>query len=119
VLIQKKLFERLGGFDESLEVCEDYDLWLRVLRDEKIDLVPQKLTYRHIGGNDQLSMKYAEMDRFRVKALEKHLDSPFDGAVRKELIGKYTLLSEGAKKQKKEDDFFRYEARLEQLKAGF
>ncbi|MBU1642194.1 glycosyltransferase [bacterium] len=119
VLMQKKLFERLGGFDESLEVCEDYDLWLRILRDEKIDLVPQKLTCKYIGGNDQLSMKYSEMDRFRVRALEKHLDSPFDEAVREELICKYTLLSEGAKKQKNEDHFFRYEARLEQLKAGF
>ncbi len=119
VLMEKKFFERLGGFDESLEVCEDYDLWLRVLREEKIDLVPQKLTYRYVGGSDHLSMKYSEMDRFRVKALEKHLESPFDGAVRKELIRKYTLLSEGAKKQKNEDDFFRFEARLEQLKAGF
>ncbi|MCJ7766635.1 MAG: glycosyl transferase, partial [Thiovulaceae bacterium] len=86
---------------------------------EKIDLVPQKLTYRYVGGNDHLSMRYPEMERFRVKALEKHLDSPFDGAVREALIRKYTLMAEGAKEQKKEDDFFLYEARLEQLKAGF
>ena len=119
VLMEKKLFERLGGFDESLEVCEDYDLWLRVLREEKIDLVPQKLTYRYLGADNRLSMRYPETDRFRVKALEKHLDSPFDEAVREELIKKYTLLAEWAKKQKKEDDFFLYEARLEQLKAGF
>lgn len=119
VLMQKKLFERLGGFDESLEVCEDYDLWLRVLREGKIDLVPQKLTYRYVEGNDHLSMKDAQRERFRVKALEKHLESPFDGAVRETLIQKYTLLAEGAKKQKKEDAFCRYEARLEQLEAGF
>ncbi|MCD6172403.1 MAG: glycosyltransferase family 2 protein, partial [Sulfurimonas sp.] len=29
-LIYKELFDRVGFFDESLEVCEDYDLWLRV-----------------------------------------------------------------------------------------
>lgn len=118
VLMQKKLFDRLGGFDEELEVCEDYDLWLRVLRETKIDLVPQKLTYKHSGANDQLSTKYGEMDRFRVKALEKHLESEFDKEIREELIEKYTLLAEGAKKHKKEDDVFLYEARLEQLRAG-
>ncbi|MGB5966203.1 MAG: glycosyltransferase [Sulfurimonadaceae bacterium] len=118
VLMQKKLFDRLGGFDESLEVCEDYDLWLRVLREEKIDLVPQKLTYRYVGGSDHLSMKHWGMDRFRVKALEKHLESEFDEVVREELIQKYTLLADGAKKHKREDDVFLYEARLEQLRAG-
>ena len=30
VVIDRSLFERSGGFDERLEVCEDYDLWLRV-----------------------------------------------------------------------------------------
>jgi GT2 family glycosyltransferase len=119
VLMQKKLFERLGGFDESLEVYEDYDLWLRLLREEKIDLVPQKLTYKYIDAEDQLSMKHRESAPLRVKALEKHLDSEFDDIVRAELITEYTLLAEGAKKHQHEDDIFLYEARLEQLQAGF
>lgn len=119
VLMQKKLFERLGGFDEELEVCEDYDLWLRVLREEKIDLVPQKLTYKYIGADDQLSMQHREMERFRVKALEKHLESEVDSLVREELIHKYTLLAENAKKCNNEEELFRYAARLEQLNAGF
>ena len=114
VLMQKKLFDRLGGFDESLEVCEDYDLWLRILREEPIALVDQKLVTKYGGADDQFSM-----DRFRVKALEKHLESQFDDIVRKELIRKYSLLAEGAKKYQKEDDVFLYEARIEQLKAGF
>ena len=29
-LIKKKVFEDVGLFDESLSVCEDYDLWLRI-----------------------------------------------------------------------------------------
>ena len=114
VLMQKKLFDRIGGFDESLEVCEDYDLWLRILREEPIALVDQKLVTKYGGADDQLSM-----DRFRVKALEKHLESQFDDIVREELIRKYSLLAEGAKKYQKEDDVFLYEARIEQLKAGF
>ncbi len=119
VLMQKKLFERLGGFDEALEVNEDYDLWLRVLREETIDLVPQKLTYKYIGAENQRRMKHQETTSFRVKALEKHLESEFDDIVRAELITEYTLLAEVAKKYQHEDDVSLYEARLEQLQAGF
>ncbi|WP_345977349.1 glycosyltransferase [Sulfurimonas sp. HSL3-7] len=119
VLMQKKLFDSLGGFDESLEVCEDYDLWLRILKEEEIALVDQKLVNKYGGADDQLSMKHWGMDRFRVKALEKHLDTAFDSLVREELLHKYALLAEGARKYQKEDDVFLYEARIEQLKAGF
>lgn len=30
VVVQRRLFERVGGFDESLPRCEDYDLWIRL-----------------------------------------------------------------------------------------
>jgi glycosyltransferase involved in cell wall biosynthesis len=119
VLMQKKLFDSLGGFDESLEVCEDYDFWLRILREEPIALVDQKLVTKYGGADDQLSMKHWGMDRFRVKALEKHLETAFDTPVREELIRKYSLLADGARKYHKEDEAFRYEARIEQLKSGF
>lgn len=119
VLIQKKLFDRLGGFDESLEVCEDYDLWLRVLREEKIDLLPQKLINKYGGADDQLSMRHWGMDRFRVRALEKHLESEYDDVVRQELIKKYELLRADAAKYERSDDLERYRARIEQLSAGY
>jgi len=119
VLMQKKLFDRLGGFDESLEVCEDYDLWLRVLREEKIDLVPQKLINKYGGADDQLSMKHWGMDRFRVRVLEKHLDSSVDEVVRAELLKKYELLLSGAQKYDRQDDVALYRVRIEQLQAGY
>lgn len=119
VLMQKKLFDRLDGFDESLEACEDYDLWLRILREEKIDLVPQKLINRQSSADDQLSITHWNLDRFCVKALEKHLDSEYDEVVRSELINRCTLLADKAKKDAKDEMVSLYEARTEQLKAGF
>jgi glycosyltransferase involved in cell wall biosynthesis len=33
VMLTKDLLDKMGGFDESLPVCEDYDLWLRIALD--------------------------------------------------------------------------------------
>ena len=74
-LIHKELLNAVGIFDESLEVCEDYDLWLRIAQSYKIGLVDKKLITKYAGHDDQLSFKYWGMDRFRVLALEKLLES--------------------------------------------
>ena len=74
VLINKQYLEKLGGFDESMQVCEDYDLWLRILKEGSIDFVPQKLINKYGGANDQLSMKYKLLDRWHVRALFKHIE---------------------------------------------
>lgn len=118
VMMKKGLFDSLGGFDESLEVCEDYDLWLRILAGRKIGLLPEALITKYGGHPDQLSTKYWGMDRFRVRALEKHLEGPKDIFVRNELIQKYEQLMAGAVKHGREDDVARYRARIEQLAAG-
>jgi hypothetical protein len=58
-------------FDENLEVCEDYDLWLRISARYPIGLVNEKLIVKYAGHDDQLSFKHWGMDRFRVLALER------------------------------------------------
>ena len=76
VLIKKEYFERVGGFDEAMEVCEDYDLWLRLLKEGSIDLVPQKLVNKYGGADDQLSMKHKFLDRWHIISLFKHVENP-------------------------------------------
>lgn len=75
VLIKKEYFDRLGGFDESFTVCEDFDLWLRILKEGSIDLIPQNLIKKYGGGDDQLSLKYKLLDRWHVRSLFKHADN--------------------------------------------
>ena len=117
-LIHKKLLKSVGVFDENLEVCEDYDLWLRVAKNHKIGLIDKKLITKHAGHEDQLSFKHWGMDRFRVKALEKLLRSNLDNKMldlKNELIKKYTLLLKGAVKHDKLFDIQIYEERLREL----
>ncbi|EQB34620.1 hypothetical protein M947_10510 [Sulfurimonas hongkongensis] len=125
-LMHKSIFESIGFFDESLEVCEDYDLWLRVAIKHKIGLVDKKLITKYGGANDQLSMKFWGMDRFRVVALEKLLresnqeevtSTLYDKKemIKSELLKKYTLLLKGAVKHDKIQDIKIYEKKISEL----
>ena len=70
VMARRELFSRYGLFDETLPCCEDYDLWLRVAREQPFHLLDRALTYKEGGHEDQLSRRYRlGMDRFRIRAL--------------------------------------------------
>ncbi len=73
VMVNKKLFFDVGGFDETLETCEDYDLWLRILAKHQVGFVKKALVTKFGGHEDQLSKKFPVMDKYRIYALEKLL----------------------------------------------
>ncbi|WP_373034687.1 glycosyltransferase family 2 protein [Sulfurimonas sp.] len=119
-VIHKDLLHRVGLFDESLEVCEDYDLWLRIAVENEIGLIDKKLIIKYGGDEGQLSMKFWGMDRFRVKALEKLLNNKGSKAsvskeITNELTKKYTLLLKGAIKHVKIQDINNYENKIKKL----
>ncbi len=105
VMIHRRIFRHIGYFDTDLPVCEDYDLWLRVLVRYPIGLLDEPLVIRYAGHPDQLSAKHWGMDRWRVAAMEKHLeeDLPEDWklALYQELIAKLQVLYQGAAKRDK------------------
>ena len=75
VMLRRALFDRVGGFDPQLPACEDYDLWLRIGATEPIHLLDTALVIKRGGHPDQLSRRFWGMDRFRVRSLQKLLDS--------------------------------------------
>lgn len=74
-LIHRSILEEIGTFDEEMEACEDYDLWLRIASRYPVLLVDEPLTIKHGGHTDQLSRTVCGLDRFRIRALEKILRS--------------------------------------------
>ena len=113
VLVKKKVFDDIGFFDESLDVCEDYDFWLRYCCKYPVNFVDQKLTIKNGGHNDQLSKKYWGMDRFRIQALENLLQSSVldewqEQLTRSMLLNKIDILIEGAKKRSNASIFNMY-----------
>ena len=75
VMLRRTLFETVGYFDENLPACEDYDLWLRITKDYCVYFIEQPLLLKYGGHPDQLSRTHWGLDRFRIQAMEKLLQT--------------------------------------------
>ncbi|MCT8332539.1 glycosyltransferase family 2 protein [Leptospira sp. 85282-16] len=63
-------FNEIGQFRTELPVCEDYDLWNRILlAGYSIGLIEENLMVRYGGHEDQLSNQYIALERFRLYSL--------------------------------------------------
>ncbi|MBZ5561106.1 MAG: glycosyltransferase family 2 protein [Acidobacteriia bacterium] len=72
VLVRRSCLAEVGGFDESLRVTEDRDLWLRICHRWKISLLTDPLVIkRNRPGN--LSSDTGRAGSSRVKVFEKAL----------------------------------------------
>ncbi len=119
-LFRREIFEEVGLFDETLPVCEDYDLGLRIACKYPIHLIKEPLIIKRGGHPDQLSKKYWGMDRFRVQALEKilkeNLSDEWRILVIKEIIKKCTILSNGFLKRNKKEEAEKYLKKIDMYK---
>lgn len=75
VMMRRELLLDVGGFDESLPACEDYDLWLRILCRYPVAYIEEPLVIKHGGHADQRSRTIKALDQYRIRALEKLLAS--------------------------------------------
>ena len=86
VVLKKQIFDDYGLFDENLEVCEDYDMWIRITAKEEVGFLDSPLVLKYGGHSDQLSKKFWGMDRFRIEALEKNLKNKCFTKIQKKLF---------------------------------
>lgn len=118
VLVARALFDELGGFDEGLEVCEDYELWLRLSSREPVGLLPEPLVIKRGGHADQLSRRHWGMDRFRAAALAKLLATETLATEQRAMATaalreKCVILAHGARRRARDAEAVRYEALAE------
>jgi glycosyltransferase involved in cell wall biosynthesis len=81
VLACRSLIEDVGGFDESMYVCEDYDLWLRLAARSEIDVVSEPLVLvrkhdeHYAGGIDMLEGWRTVLEKARGAGLGPRVNS--------------------------------------------
>jgi glycosyltransferase involved in cell wall biosynthesis len=84
VMVHRSIFDHVGLFDETMPACEDYDLWLRIAPHYPIYLIDKPLVIKRGGHDDQQSRTVPALDRLRIQALCKLLES---GTLPAELCG--------------------------------
>lgn len=114
VMMRRKFFDHVGLFDESLPACEDYELWLRASARFPIGLIEKPYVIRYGGHRDQRSKQFPVMDQFRIKAIQKILESGIlntdqKEAAFRELKRKCNIVIHGALKRGKIEEAKYYE----------
>jgi glycosyltransferase involved in cell wall biosynthesis len=109
VVINRRVFEMVGLFDESLPACEDYDLWLRIGCRLPFGLINSPLVIKRGGHTDQLSSSIPALDRYRIHAILKllrsrSLDNTQRIAALKILQKKSRIYAEGCRKRGRTDE---------------
>ncbi len=107
-IIHREIFAAVGLFDITLPAAEDYDLWLRICARYPVLCLPDPLIIKFDGHSDQLSHQWG-IDRYRIRALEKILDSSFlipeyYTAALSTLKRKCEIFSNGARKRGKMEE---------------
>lgn len=69
VMIRKSVFNTVGYFEESLNVAEDDNLWLRIALKCKIDLIDESLVCYRITENS-----LSKTEKYVFKGVKKHLE---------------------------------------------
>ena len=109
VLIKKDVFDEIGLFDESLRVCEDYDMWLRYTSRFPVLFLDRQLIIKYGGHSDQLSRVNSGIERYRIKSLENLLNSHILSEVqsrhaRDQLVIKLKIYAKGLEKRNRSDE---------------
>jgi glycosyltransferase involved in cell wall biosynthesis len=114
VMLTRELFDETGGFDETLQACEDYDLWLRITSAYPVGLVDEYLLNRYGGHNDQLSSAVMVLDKFRIRSMVKllhrgELTAEQNLAVRENLCKRSMIVANGFLKRGNRELYERFE----------
>lgn len=121
IMMHKSIFSDYGLFDETMQVCEDYDLWLKISSNEPVGFIDTPLIKKYGGHDDQLSRKYMAMDKYRVKSLLNilhaiKLTDEKKSALIDTALSKSAILLNGALKRELADEALYYKTIIKELK---
>ena len=121
IILKRSVFAEVGLFDETLEAAEDYDLWLRISCRYPIYLIDREFVVKEGGHEDQLSRKHIGMDRFRIKAIIKLINSGVlsvdqQAATLDELAVKCAIYGNGCMKRGRREEGYFYLSLPERIK---
>jgi glycosyltransferase involved in cell wall biosynthesis len=91
-MVRRELFDQVGPFDERLNACEDWDMWIRIAQVSEFAYVDRVLAkYRVHSANMSLDQERMMTGRFRVleKAFSASGVSPEARRLRRSIFGRW------------------------------
>ena len=106
VMIEKDLYNKLGGFRDDLEIAEDYEFWLRLTDTNSVGYLDEPLITKRAGHIGQLSEKYGQIEIFRIRGLQHLVEQRYfsqenQKLAEKELAKKCGIYAAGCRKRNK------------------
>lgn len=72
VLVRAKAFEKVGGFDLKLKSCQDWDMWLRIAKEFKVDYVDEIVADYYLRDEGQISRNFSSQAQGRKRIYKKY-----------------------------------------------
>lgn len=95
VMARRECVEECGGFDESLPLAQDWDLWLRLAQRTEVAVLAAPLVYYRRHGDQRsaavMAMRSWEGEVLR-RALARGLPAPLQGVARRRLAWSHVRL---------------------------
>lgn len=73
VVVRREAFEEIGGFDEQLRYCEDWDFYIRLARNNQFTYIIDPLI-DHMYHEETMKNDLETLFTYRKQVLEKHTD---------------------------------------------
>ncbi len=73
-LIRRDCLTELGGFDVQLPACQDYDMWLRVCKENSVDYIDEPLVIYHNHKGEQITKDPRKRITGLLRIMEKNED---------------------------------------------
>jgi len=73
-LIKRKCLESIGGFDEELPSCQDYDVWLRLSMNYEVNYTKDILVRYYMHDNEQISKNNMNVLIGNQRIIDKNIE---------------------------------------------
>jgi len=74
VMVRRECFERAGYFDETMDMMEDFEMWVRIARQYDLYEITDRILATYLEHDGQVTQSKVKVYRGRVKLFEKFLD---------------------------------------------
>lgn len=76
LLVRADILKKLGGFDEKLDACEDWDMWRRISYDHEIVYIDEPFVHVRVHNTNMSSRRWLMISTTFRHLIKMHFDTP-------------------------------------------